>query len=494
MEFGPLLALAGLVIGILGAEHVEPGSATTAMVAGGIGLLCAWLVTGRARTAIATIALAVLGGALMSRALDGQVHSPLAGAIEQRTVVTLGGVVVDDPQSAAFMTSALVRVRARPDSPTRLVVASAGGDIAGRLRALQAGDRIVLRGRLGPLRPTTFDARFRWRHAAARVDETEVLGLAQARGLVGAANAMRAEVLRGMTGLAPANRALLAGFLLGDTRAVPAPIVLAYRDSGLSHLLAVSGENVAFTLALVAPVLRRLPLGARTCAALALVAVFAAMTRFEPSVLRASAMATIALASTFLGRPPSPTRLLALAVIGLLLCDPFLVHSVAFVLSASASAGITLFARPLASRLRGPQWVREPLAVSIAAQAGVTPVLLATFGRVPALTPVANLLAAPAAQALGAYGAFASATSGLVPALGPFLQTPSAALLAWVTVVARATAAVSPSLDRRSALLVLAIGGLAGASWLACGHARPGRGRDARPTTHSDTSSANPNR
>ena len=75
------------------------------------------------------------------------------------------------------------------------------------------------------------------------------------------ANGLRDVVLRGTAPLPPTPRALLAGFLLGDTRAVPDDVVAAYRDSGLSHLLAVSGENVAFTLALFGPLLRRLSLG-----------------------------------------------------------------------------------------------------------------------------------------------------------------------------------------------------------------------------------------
>jgi hypothetical protein len=51
-------------------------------------------------------------------------------------------------------------------------------------------------------------------------------------------------------------RALLAGFLLGDTRAVPDDLVDDFRDSGLSHLLAVSGANVAFVLAIAMPASR----------------------------------------------------------------------------------------------------------------------------------------------------------------------------------------------------------------------------------------------
>ena len=272
------------------------------------------------------------------------------------------------------------------------------------------------------------------------------------------ANRLRDVVLRGTAPLRPTTRALLAGFLLGDTRAVPDDVVAAYRGSGLSHLLAVSGENVAFTLALFGPLLRRLALGPRTVAAVAIVLLFATMTRFEPSVLRATALAVVALGSSFVGRPASSLRALGLAVIVLLVIDPFLLHSVAFLLSCGASAGIAVLSGPIRGRLPGPAWLRDPLAVSLAAQVGVTPVLLATFGTVPVVTPLANLLAAPAAEAVGVYGMLASAVGGVVPALAPVLQQPSAVLIAWITAVARAGAAIGLDLDRRGALLALAVG------------------------------------
>ena len=60
-------------------------------------------------------------------------------------------------------------------------------------------------------------------------------------------------------------------------------------DSQLTHLLAVSGQNVAFTLALAGPVLRRLRIWPRLGATLVVLALFGLATRFEPSVLRAAA-------------------------------------------------------------------------------------------------------------------------------------------------------------------------------------------------------------
>src|SRR5690606_6159961 len=152
-----------------------------------------------------------------------------------------------------------------------------------------------------------------------------------------------------------------------------------------------SGQNVLFVLAAAGPVLRRLQLRGRLVASLAVIGLFAVVTRAEPSVLRASAMAAIACWAAFAGRPVSRLRILALAVAGLLLVDPLLARSVGFRLSVGASAGLVLLASPLAARLPGPRWLAEPLAVTLAAQVGVAPFLLTTFGGMPVVTVVANL-------------------------------------------------------------------------------------------------------
>ena len=93
-----------------------------------------------------------------------------------------------------------------------------------------------------------------------------------------------------------------------------------------------------------------------------------------------------------------------LAAIALLLVDPFLVHSVGFVLSCAASLGIALLARPIAARLRGPAWMREVLGVTAAAQIGVAPVLIPVFGSMPLVALPANLVAVPLAAPLTIWG------------------------------------------------------------------------------------------
>ena len=89
----------------------------------------------------------------------------------------------------------------------------------------------------------------------------------------------------------PADAALARGLVIGDDRDEPPAMIERFRRSGLSHLTAVSGENVAFVLAAAGPLLRRLRPSSRWAATLALIGWFVALTRFEPSVLRAGVMA-----------------------------------------------------------------------------------------------------------------------------------------------------------------------------------------------------------
>src|SRR4029078_10820073 len=104
------------------------------------------------------------------------------------------------------------------------------------------------------------------------------------------------------------------GFVLGDDRGQSFETVDDFRASGLAHLLVVSGGNVACVLALASPALRRLSIAGRLVAGLVVLLLFGFVARWEPSVLRAEAMAAISLVASTLARPVSGVRVLALAV------------------------------------------------------------------------------------------------------------------------------------------------------------------------------------
>ncbi len=467
------LAPGAAVVGILVGDALGPASATGALVLVGLGAAALLLVRSPThRGAVLLVVLVLAGCALERRALDGLLHGDVVAAAAAREAVTVRATLIEDPSGPRWSVRALAAVewtaverpgRRRTSDERRTVVLVADGDATGRIAVLAAGDEAVLRGWLRPLEG--YDERLRWRHAAARLDVRELVAVAPSAGrLAAVANEARGLVLAGTDLLPPDQRALVAGFLLGDTRDLDPAVLDQFRAAGLSHLLAVSGANVAFVLALLGPFLRRSPRVLRVALTLVALLVFGAMTRWEPSVLRACAMAACAVLAVHLGRPATGVRVLALAVTVLLLVDPFLLRSVGFQLSCGASAGITLLAAPITRRLRGPGWLRESLGTTAAAQMGVAPVLLPVFGTLPLVSLPANLLAVPLAGPLTTWGLTAGAGAGVLrdaaPSIASLLQVPTRLLAQGVLGLAALASEAPLAVDARGAsLLLVAVGG-----------------------------------
>ena len=151
----------------------------------------------------------------------------------------------------------------------------AHGAAATALAARQAGERVAVVGTSGPA-PADVRRRLAEQHIAGQLQVQRIDDHDDGDGASRAANRVRRALVEGAWPLSPAERALFTGFVLGDDRAEPADLVDDFRASGLSHLTAVSGENLAFALALAGPLLRRLTHRWRFLATVALVAWFAA--------------------------------------------------------------------------------------------------------------------------------------------------------------------------------------------------------------------------
>jgi competence protein ComEC len=199
--------------------------------------------------------------------------------------------------------------------------------------------------------------------------------------------------------LPPREAGLLLGLALGDDSGLLPATRRDFKATGLTHLLVVSGGNVAMLMAPVMILVHWLGL-ARVGTAVAgviTVAFIVVLTGIEPSVLRAGTMSGLALVGVLMGRPRSTGVVLSGAVLALLVADPWLAWSVGFQLSTAATAGLVTMASPLGDRLGRilPRPVALAAGTTLAAQLGVTPLLLAHFGDVPLVTLVANVLAAP---------------------------------------------------------------------------------------------------
>lgn len=215
----------------------------------------------------------------------------------------------------------------------------------------------------------------------------------------------------------PVEAGLLLGLVLGDDSKLDAATARDFHATGLGHLLVVSGENVAMVLAPVLAFGAAVGLArvGRSVLGLAIVALFVVLTGAEPSVLRAGVMATLSLLGILLGRPRDTGVVLSGAVVLLLVLDPWLVHAIGFQLSVGATAGMVALGSPLSERIG--RHVPTPLALAVgttlAAQLGVTPLLLFHFHDVPLVTVVANVAAFPAVSPALLLG-IAASVLGLV--------------------------------------------------------------------------------
>jgi competence protein ComEC len=245
--------------------------------------------------------------------------------------------------------------------------------------------------------------------------------------------------------MAPPDASLFTGLVIGDDAEQPRWMVERFRASGLSHLTAVSGQNVAFLLAAAMPLLRRLRPWWRWAATVGLIGWFMAVTRFEPSVLRAGVMAILATTAFVLGRQPRPIRLVAIAVTMLVLADPLLAWSVGFWLSVGATVGVCVAGPWWTARLPGPVWLRGSLGVTLGAQVGVALPSVLVFHRLPLVSPLANLAAVPVAGFVMLYGLPAGLIAAVLPGpLVPVVMAPAVVGTRWTATVAGVAAMVEP--------------------------------------------------
>lgn len=214
----------------------------------------------------------------------------------------------------------------------------------------------------------------------------------------------------------PASRGLIPGMVLGDTSAQTAAEQDAYVATGLSHLSAVSGSNVAVvtTFAVVAATLLGLGLRLRIAAAAVALLGFAALVGPDPSVLRASVTGLVGLVAVVSSRRAEPIHALCLSVIGLVLVDTDLAVNYGFALSVAATAGIVALNPLLYRALAATGWpdiLVRALAVAIAADVVTMPIIALMAGQVSLVSVAANVLVAPVTAAVTVLGLLAAACS-----------------------------------------------------------------------------------
>lgn len=399
-------------------------SAWAAVGAGAV-VLALW----RRRGALGVAGALAIGVALAGPSVAWHVHRIHSGeaprlAGRQATVDTVLKLVRDPVPVTSESADGLLAVDATAlqvdvggwravDAPV-LVLARGGA-----WRALLPGQQVRVSARFGPPR--------------AGDDVAAVLDAVSAPVLIGrphwwqrAAGQARASLRRSCADLPSDPRGLLPSLVDGDTGAVPARLRDDMRVTGLSHLEAVSGENLGIVLGVVLALMRGLGLRRRVRVVTAAAAVtgFVVLARPSPSVQRAAVMSGVMLLAMLTGRRAAASASLAVAVAALVVIDPFLARSVGFVLSVAATVGIVSLAPAWASRLqaRMPKPLALAIAVSAAAQLACTPVLILVFGQLTPYAIPANLVAGPAVVPATVLGVAAAVVAPVSSSLaGPIV-------------------------------------------------------------------------
>ncbi len=268
-------------------------------------------------------------------------------------------------------------------------------------------------------------------------------------------------------------RALVPALVLGDTSAITPELKVDFVRTGLTHLTAVSGANLTLLLAFLLLLARWAGVRGWWLRGVGLlgVIIFVALCRTEPSVLRAAAMGLVALAALGSGPGRRGLRNLAVAVVALVLIDPYLGRSAGFILSVLASAGIIAWAARWADILHRwlPRIIAESITVPLAAHLATLPVVTALSGTVSVVGIVANALAGPfvgPATVFGFAAAGLSLVHGLPAMIAGFGAAWSAQPILWIAHWgARFPGAAWPWPAHPLALVLLAVAGL-GLAWL----------------------------
>ncbi len=444
-----ILALGWSLGLVLGAALPLPSLAWSALL--GVGAAAAAFLGRQARwAALALIALA-LGGLRFTLA-------PASDALSvwnDRGGLTLEGVIREQP----VLTDSALQIRLDVDTFER------GGQreaITGRalVRApvtaeVRVGQRIRATGllvaprQIGDLDYGAYLARSGI-HSLLRDASVEVVAPAplDPPGVLDRLRAALSDAI--LSRMPPPQSGLLIAILLGDESGIAPGTEDAFAITGTAHLVAISGFNMMVVSAAVQGILLRVGVLRRGAAigAVAVIAAYTVLVGATPAILRASLMSGLLVFGQSLGRRTFIAASLAFAMLIITAANPLALWDIGFQLSLTAAFGIAvlsgrftratdraaerLLPAPLNAALT--RFISPAFGTSLAAQLAVLPLIALTFGRVSLISPLVNLLVAPAQPALLLAGA-AGALLGLLPLVPAFVLAPAYLLLSYTLAI-----------------------------------------------------------
>jgi competence protein ComEC len=436
----PALVVAVAWSGALaGAVVLAPSQPVLGFAAVALSIPCLGLAL-LVRPAVIAIALAfALLGVARAELPAADLQAPNRALAAAGQIVTLTGRITDDSHPAAGGAEALVE----PDQIVGGHVRPGIGNLLVRWRGpteAAFGDSVEATGKLMiPRDLPTFDRRayLAQRHVFLELIATDFNVVAAGAGLAGLPGWLRAHYVAALDEALPApHAAVLLGIVLGVRQGIPADLQNALIATGLIHLLVLSGLKVAVFARIVQGALKPILGRDATWPAIGLIGLYALAGGATPAAVRAAIMGGLAIGASRLGRPSHVWTSLAVTAAAMLAWHPELAWDVGFQLSFAGTAAIILLTPAIERRLpHMPAVLREPFAVTCAAQVGTLPMMATDFHVLSPIAPVANALTLPILPALVATGLLLCPLV-LTPGLARLAALPLAGLLAYIEQVA----------------------------------------------------------
>jgi competence protein ComEC len=378
-------------------------------------LALAWTLRGRVgRAALAVAAVLLVLGAFRARERERAYEARRAADAE------VGAIVLCEGEGEITASPGLLGGGLRAPVELRGTCAGrpwSGATMIAELPASVArGDRVAVRARLGPVQRFFNEADPQMRLArggtlrSGRALEAAVV--ARGRGPPAWIDRARAHVRSRILATFPARtEALARALVLGETD-VAQDDAEAFRASGLSHLLAVSGMHLVLVVvgavAAIRALLRRIgavverfdPDRVAAAAGIPLAGVYADFAGGSGSATRACWMLSAALLARALGRRADTPRAFGVSILLMAALDPLVALDLSFVLSAAATAGLLAFGRPMDALMstRLPSLVARvarSASATVAATLACAPVLALFSPDLPVGGVLANVVAVP---------------------------------------------------------------------------------------------------
>ena len=230
---------------------------------------------------------------------------------------------------------------------------------------------------------------------------------------------------------------LLSGILLGRDQGISKELQSAFRKTGMTHIIAISGFNITILAGLFSGIFTRL-LGRKLGAVTAIIGIagYTILVGADAAVVRAAIIGTLGVLGGMFGRRQNGLNSLGLATFGMMMVNPNILWDIGFQLSVAATLGLVLYAQPMeawfirtasrwvseqqANLLVGP--ISECILFTLAAQVMTLPILAYHFGEVSWIALIANPLVLPAQSLVMILGGMALLAGLLLPALGQFFS------------------------------------------------------------------------